>query len=125
MKPGHLCNCGNCEDAVYRALGIVQKMVADEECTIYAVAVGIAMAAIASDVMRAQMQGIHEDGKMPPIMAGVFAVLDMEQSCQAISHQIKDWYEKNSDARIVPILNEVIERANKAHEEEKNLPKGD
>lgn len=125
FEPGKICTCGNCEDAASRALGYVAKAITDGECTIFTGAVGILISAISSKVMGKQIEGIMEDKGVPSILAPIMADQQMMETMNSLAATVKAWFDKHGDTKITPVLDEAIERANKAYEEEQNLPKGD
>lgn len=124
FKPGMLCSCGNCEDAANRALGYVAKAITDGECTIFTGAVGIIIAAMSSEVMVKQIEGIMTDKGIPEFVVGALADAEMMDAMDSIAKQVKDWYGKHRESKVEPVLNDAIERYNKAYTEERNLPKG-
>lgn len=120
-----ICHCGSCEAATFRAVGILDKMLADDECTQYIVAVGIALSALGSDIMLKQLEGMLEDKGTPSFIATALATNIVQTRCNEISDMLQEWYNKNRDTKVTDRLNEVITRHNEAREAEKNLPKGD
>lgn len=108
-----------------RAIGIVDKMMQDEECSQFSVAVGIAISAVASHVLNDQMiHELQEQGVSRPL-ADSIAEAAMRNRCNGISDMVREWYESEKETRINALLDEVIERVNKRRSEEANLPKGD
>lgn len=123
---GMICHCGSCETVTMRAVQIVGKMTLDKECSQYAVALGVAISAAASIMMRENAASVLEKSKLPGFLVEIAAHEQTFGICEDISNTIRDWIDKpsNYDA-MVEKLNEFITKANEQHEAEQNLPKGD
>jgi hypothetical protein len=103
---------------VMRAVEIVGKMLLDNECSGFQVALGVAISAAGSRIMLSEMEKDHGT-------ASISATIEMSLACQDISDTVREWLNEpvNNDL-VIARMNEHIARANKAHEAEQKLPKG-
>lgn len=121
---GGICHCGNCEAVAMRAVEIVGKMMMDNECTQYAVALGVAISAAAS-ISLGQSIEVELASKGGPLMGALFADDTAASVCNDIASTFKTWMDGPGYDIVVEAMNKHIDKVNKKLEAEQNLPKGD
>lgn len=115
-----ICNCGNCESAVPRALAFIGKMLDDREC--YQFAINATMGLILQRLIGHEVEG-QAPKKLGPL-GPVFAPALTEIVLSDIVETVAKWMLENEEL-VNNTMNVHIERNNKRLEEEQKLPKGD
>jgi hypothetical protein len=121
-----LCKCNTCEAIIERTIAYYGKLIADRECILCAVATARAMGLICEMVVEEQVRGITEERfkGAPDIVKEIAIQGGVEHAMASTSDKIEATW-KSDGERFIGLLNEHIDRANKAHEEEQKLQKGD
>lgn len=117
-----ICRCGNCESAVQRALSHLGKMLDDGECYQYQFAISTGMGLMAQRLIEHEVVGQAPRALGP--LGAIFAPSLTEEILSDIVQNVGEWMGEN-ESLVNDIMNKHIERVNKRHEEEANLPKGD
>lgn len=124
-----ICNCGSCQSASERASSLVKKMMADNECPIYAFAVSEAMQMFSSYLLMEMTAAQTGLGQMVALVINH----DMEESLRARMVQyMRDNSEQYTSILIELCLayNDMVDRTvadRKARKEDLpniNTPKG-
>ena len=109
-----LCECGSCEQAIDRALGVIRSQLMDGECPYFILGVHIATESIMGAMLSMSTEG----------ETSLVGVLNAAAILEGMRSRMEEPI-KNDSAdlrkRIVEMMKEVEAKQN----EERNLPKGD
>lgn len=96
----NLCMCGECKDAVERAVGTIIKQIGDGECPIFIAAVAFAQSALAEAVLKNFVER-HDPGIENQVSTGIQTHIfhEMLRTKSQHTRAINDAFERHAKAR--------------------------
>lgn len=92
LTPEHICNCGTCRIAYERGAQLVKKMLADDECPVFAFAVAEGMAMASAYLMSEMAAARHGGRSILAQIEGFGAQTNIQDKMAAYSHDhMKVW----------------------------------
>lgn len=104
---GNICNCGTCQQAVERAVGIIKKQILDDECPVFIMTVAQAMFIVAQ---------LHIDREYGPLEGHILKTI-LRGVAPSLIEEIEDGNHMDS-------VSEAVEKATVRSRQERDLPKG-
>lgn len=126
MKDSKLCGCIGCRDAHYRAVAIVRKAIADDECPITIYGLAAALQTVASNLMLASMVQTNKEmeDELPLALIQEFSVNSAKRAMASVNGAYNGFITDNEEAlnaEFTALVDEIDKRAG----ELEKLPKGD
>lgn len=113
-KNVRICNCGDCDAAIDRAIAIVKGMMVDNECCVFQTAVAAAMGPVVIETFNITTVDLLRTAGIPMKMAVAISAERIEQDLDGIETKVVDRMHERRDEMVGTMVEAYLAQRKRA-----------